>query len=80
MKRNMFFTLCLILCVQLVPALAFGQARTTSGQNRRTPPATRATPPRIDIPYERFVLKNGITSALKMKNPARPASRTFLNT
>src|SRR5687768_1079372 len=67
MKRNMLLTLSLILCIQLVPVLAFGQARSTSGQagstaqNRRTPPATRATPPRIDIPYERFVLKNGLT-------------------
>ena len=67
MKRNMLLTLCLILSIQLVPVLVFAQARTTSGQgrgtaqNRRTPPATRATPPRIDIPYERFVLKNGLT-------------------
>src|SRR5688500_3028583 len=67
MKRNMLLTLCLILCIQFMPVLAFGQTRTTSGQgrstaqNRRTPPATRATPPRIDIPYERFVLKNGLT-------------------
>ncbi|HEY5883203.1 MAG TPA: insulinase family protein, partial [Pyrinomonadaceae bacterium] len=67
MKRNSLLTLCLILCVQLVPVMALGQARTTNGQgrstsqNRRTAPATRATAPRIDIPYERFVLKNGLT-------------------
>ena len=67
MKRNHLLTLCLILCVQLVPVLVNAQARNSTGQGRRTPPtrqtppATRTTAPRIDIPYEKFTLKNGLT-------------------
>jgi zinc protease len=60
MKRHYLRTLSLILCIQLLPALANAQGRSTS-QTRRTPPVTRATPPRIDIPYEKFQLKNGLT-------------------
>lgn len=60
MNRHYLRALCLILCIQLLPAFANAQGRATT-QTRRTPPVTRATPPRIDIPYEKFELKNGLT-------------------
>ena len=60
MRRNHFRAFCLILCIQLLPVLVSAQPRGTT-QTRRTAPATRATPPRLDIPYEKFVLKNGLT-------------------
>ena len=67
MKRNQLRALCLVLCIQLLAVVVNAQPRTASTgqgrgtQTRRTPPPTRATAPRLDIPYEKFVLKNGLT-------------------
>ena len=60
MKRHHLRALCLILCIQLLPVLVSAQGRGTA-QQRRATPATRFNPPRIDIPYEKFELKNGLT-------------------
>jgi zinc protease len=49
MKVNLLRVLCLILCVQLTALLAFAQ--TGNG----------GAAPKFDIPYEKFVLKNGLT-------------------
>ncbi len=49
MKLNKLNTLCLVLCIQASPLLAFAQASGT------------AAVPRFDIPYEKFVLSNGLT-------------------
>jgi zinc protease len=48
MKRIPLRALCLILCIQLTPLLAVAQTRP-------------AAAPRFDIPYEKFVLSNGLT-------------------
>src|SRR4030095_2237335 len=49
MKANLLRSLSLILCLQFVPLAAFAQA------------PDRAAAPRFDIPYQKFVLKNGLT-------------------
>jgi len=49
MKTNLLRNLCLILCVQLLSGLALGQ--TGNG----------ASAPRFDIPFQKFVLSNGLT-------------------
>jgi zinc protease len=49
MKVNIFRALCLILCVQLTPLLAIAQTGNGGGA------------PKFDIPYQKFVLKNGLT-------------------
>jgi zinc protease len=49
MKRIPLRALCLILCIQLTPLLVVAQTRAA------------AVAPRFDIPYEKFVLGNGLT-------------------
>ena len=49
MKANLLRALSLVLCFQFTPLVAFAQA------------PTRATTSRFDIPYQKFVLKNGLT-------------------
>ena len=49
MHVNFLRILCLVLCVQLTSPITFAQTRTAS------------TVPRFDIPYQKFVLKNGLT-------------------
>jgi zinc protease len=49
MKRIPLRALCLILCIQLTPLLAVAQTRAA------------AAAPRFNIPYEKFVLSNGLT-------------------
>lgn len=49
MKVNLSRVLCLALCFQLTPLLAFAQA------------GNGGAAPKFDIPYEKFVLKNGLT-------------------
>ena len=49
MKTNLLRILCVVLCAQLTAMMAVGQ------------PARAAAAPQFDIPYEKFVLKNGLT-------------------
>ena len=49
MKAYLVRTLCLALCLQMTSVIAFTQT------------ASRPTPPRFDIPFQKFVLKNGLT-------------------
>src|SRR5688572_29959329 len=49
MKVNLSRILCLVVCLQVTPFLAFAQTGNGGGA------------PRFDIPYEKFVLKNGLT-------------------
>ncbi len=50
MKVNQLKALCLVVCLIATPALTFAQTRTTA-----------AAVPQFDIPYEKFVLPNGLT-------------------
>ncbi len=50
MKVNQLKACLLVVCLLATPALKFGQARTTA-----------AAVPKFDIPYEKFVLPNGLT-------------------
>jgi zinc protease len=49
MQVNLIRILCLSLCIQLAGVMAFAQMRTA------------ASTPQFDIPYQKFVLKNGLT-------------------
>jgi len=49
MKTNLLRTFCLVVCVQLTAVLAFAQ------------PGSAGAAPKFDIPYQKFVLKNGLT-------------------
>ena len=49
MKMNLLRSLCLVLCLQLMPLPVFAQ--TGNG----------GTAPRFDIPFQKFVLSNGLT-------------------
>ncbi len=50
MRVNQLKALCLVVCLVATPIPTFAQTRTTS-----------ATVPQFDIPYEKFVLPNGLT-------------------
>src|ERR671914_133148 len=50
MRVNQLKALCLVMCLIATPLLTFAQARNTA-----------ATVPQFDIPYEKFVLPNGLT-------------------
>lgn len=50
MKVHQLKALCLVVCLIATPTLTFAQARNTA-----------ATVPQFDIPYEKFVLPNGLT-------------------
>jgi zinc protease len=50
MKVNQLKALCLVVCLIACPALTLAQTRSTA-----------ATVPQFDIPYEKFVLPNGLT-------------------
>src|SRR5688572_7358317 len=49
MKVNLSRILCLVVCLQVTPFLAFAQTGNGGGA------------PKFDIPFQKFVLKNGLT-------------------
>jgi zinc protease len=49
MKVSLLRVLCLVVCVQLSPVLTFAQTGNGAGA------------PKFDIPFQKFVLKNGLT-------------------